>query len=362
MATRLGGGDVAQQLSALKEQLGADVGCVVRYHESGPECDVEEVAGGALLAKGSRYPIELSSNLLMGSRGQLFATHDYRKVEFYDRPLDLLTLEAGFRAGCTVPLTIGAKPIGALTLNGRSDWCGPAAIDQIVDASHDLVVALSRQLPRWATQRVLVCHDDALAAEGLVRITECELGLSVGKVASSMDEIVALGTEETDLIVTDCFVAGQRVDEQMRALRGAGGCGRVLVIASFDTSVNQRMAVRHGAVGYCSRAAGRDAVCDALETVAAGAALLPAVSREAGAEPVPLTPREGEVLLLLDRGRQVKEIAVALDLSPTTVRGYVRNVLVKLGAHTTTAALHAARVSGLLYSLERSGTGGGRAD
>ncbi|HEU4702367.1 MAG TPA: response regulator transcription factor [Conexibacter sp.] len=348
------GGELTQLLTALRDRTGADVGSVVRYlTEPDTECQVEAVVGPALLACGSRYPVAVSSNLMMGRRGEVLATSDYASIQTYDRPLDLMTVKAGFRAGCTVPLNVGARSIGSLTLSGwDSDWFDDGAVAALLEASHEMVIALSRETLPWTSQRALICHDDMLAAEGLSRLVEVDVGLSVGASVASMDELAELGTDEADLIITDCFVAGQRVDEQMNALRRAGGCGRVVVIASHDTPLNRNAAVRNGVVGYCARGAGRKAVSRALQTVAAGAAFLPSEAVNTWIDPPPVTRREAEVLLLLDRGKQVKEIANALGLSHTTVRGYVRNLLAKLDAHTTVGALHAARTNGLLQSLE----------
>ena len=356
MLSPLRGCELTQLLTALRDRTGADVGTVVRYlDEAATECRVEAVAGPALLARGSRYPVAVSSNLETARRGEVLATPDYASMSTYDRPLDLVTLKAGFRAGCTVPLNVGARAIGSLTVSGwDSDWFGAGAVEQMLEASHEMVIALNRETLPWTSQRALICHDDMLAAEGLSRLIEVDVGLSVGATVGSIDDLAALGTDESDLIITDCFVAGQRIDEQVIALRRAGGCGRVVVIASHDTPLNRNAAVRHGAVGYCSRGAGRQAVSRALQTVAAGAAFLPPDAISSWIDPPPVTRREAEVLLLLDRGRQVKEIANLLGLSHTTVRGYVRNLLCKLDAHTTIAALHAARTTGLLQSLEHA--------
>jgi DNA-binding NarL/FixJ family response regulator len=60
-----------------------------------------------------------------------------------------------------------------------------------------------------------------------------------------------------------------------------------------------------------------------------------------------LTPRQLEVLRLLDEGLSTTEIAAELGLSQTTVRNYVANLLAALGAHTRLQAVVAARKAGL---------------
>ena len=52
-----------------------------------------------------------------------------------------------------------------------------------------------------------------------------------------------------------------------------------------------------------------------------------------------LTPRQAEVLELLERGRSTKQIADELHLSPETVRNHVRHVLRAIGAHSRLEAV-----------------------
>lgn len=75
----------------------------------------------------------------------------------------------------------------------------------------------------------------------------------------------------------------------------------------------------------------------------------PAPPRQAGDTPrVSLTPREHEVLRLIDAGRSNKEIAAALSVSSRTAEFHVQNVLEKLEAHSRIEALRCARRQGLL--------------
>ena len=52
-----------------------------------------------------------------------------------------------------------------------------------------------------------------------------------------------------------------------------------------------------------------------------------------------LTPRQAEVLALLERGRTTKQIAQELHLSVETVRNHVRHLLRSLGAHSRLEAV-----------------------
>jgi PAS domain S-box-containing protein len=52
-----------------------------------------------------------------------------------------------------------------------------------------------------------------------------------------------------------------------------------------------------------------------------------------------LTPRQAEVLALLERGRTTKQIAEELQLSTETVRNHIRRLLRTLGAHSRLEAV-----------------------
>ena len=56
-----------------------------------------------------------------------------------------------------------------------------------------------------------------------------------------------------------------------------------------------------------------------------------------------LTPRQAEVLRLLEQGRSTKQIAAELHLSIETVRNHVRHLLRALGVNTRLEAVAAAR-------------------
>jgi PAS domain S-box-containing protein len=61
-----------------------------------------------------------------------------------------------------------------------------------------------------------------------------------------------------------------------------------------------------------------------------------------------LTPRQSEVLGLLEHGRSTVQIAKELSLSVETVRNHIRNLLHALGVHTRLEAVAVARHDHLL--------------
>jgi PAS domain S-box-containing protein len=58
-----------------------------------------------------------------------------------------------------------------------------------------------------------------------------------------------------------------------------------------------------------------------------------------------LTPRQAEVLRLLEQGRSTKQIAAELHLSTETVRNHIRHLFRALGVHSRLEAVAAARAA-----------------
>ena len=67
-----------------------------------------------------------------------------------------------------------------------------------------------------------------------------------------------------------------------------------------------------------------------------------------------LTPRQVEVLRLLEQGRSTKQIAAELHLTTETVRNHIRRLFRALGVHSRLEAVAAARAASPYESTEAS--------
>ena len=61
-----------------------------------------------------------------------------------------------------------------------------------------------------------------------------------------------------------------------------------------------------------------------------------------------LTPRETEVLTLLDQGKTIPDVAAAMSVSSSTVRNHTQHILLKLHAHSRYEAVALGRKLGLI--------------
>jgi DNA-binding NarL/FixJ family response regulator len=167
-----------------------------------------------------------------------------------------------------------------------------------------------------------------------------------------------------DVLIVDLVLP--RIDglAVTRAVAAAGLPVRVLVLTSQDTDEDVLAAIAAGAAGFLRKDPSFEELVAAVRAVAAGGAVIAPVllqrilTRVAEALPAPetttsskldaLTDREREVLVHVARGHSNAEIAVALQVSETTIKTHVGHVLTKLRLRDRTQAVVLAYETGLV--------------
>ena len=209
------------------------------------------------------------------------------------------------------------------------------------------------------TIRLMIVDDSEVVRVGLAAVLSQDAELDLIGQAGTSEEAVALATHiEPDLVLLDVRIPEEGGIEAGRQILEALPNTRVLFLSAFADDELVRAAILIGAKGYLLKEIDAELLIESIKRVAAGESLLDAgvrsgvldwvmrsVSTADASAKTPLTPQEQRIVALVADGMTNKEIAVALALSPKTVKNYLSNVFEKLGIQrrSQAAALHAGK-------------------
>ncbi|MEI2786215.1 MAG: response regulator transcription factor [Candidatus Nanopelagicales bacterium] len=216
---------------------------------------------------------------------------------------------------------------------------------------------------------VLIVDDDTLVRTGLRLMIETQADLYVVGEADNGDDAVRLCRDlQPDIVLMDIRMPGTDGLQATRRLTSADAgdeVPRVIILTTFELDDYVFEAVRAGASGFLLKRTRAEDLLDGIRTVAGGDALLsPSVTRRlmrefarttsGAALPIELgdldtlTQREREVLIHIGHGLSNREIAQQMYLAESTVKTYVKHILMKLGLRDRVHAVVYAYEAGLM--------------
>jgi two-component system NarL family response regulator len=199
-----------------------------------------------------------------------------------------------------------------------------------------------------------VVDDQELFRRGLTMLLSVEEDIEV--VGEASDGIAATDVAATtvpDVILMDVRMPKRSGIEACVQIKEVAPTARIIMLTVSDEEADLYDAVKNGASGYLLKDSSIDEVAQAVRVVADGQSLIsPSMAiklldefkqmSRADRQQVPsprLTDRELEVLRLVAKGHNNREIAKQLFISENTVKNHVRNILEKLQLHSRMEAV-----------------------
>ena len=201
--------------------------------------------------------------------------------------------------------------------------------------------------------RVVVVDDDYMVVRVHSAFVERVPGCTV--VGSASDGAGALRLVREllpDVVLLDVYMPGRSGLETCAAIKEMSPSTRIVMLTASDDEGDLYDAIKNGASGYLLKDSSIDQVEQAIRLVADGQSLIsPSMATKlldefklmsSAEESLPsprLTTRELEVLRLVARGHNNRQVAAELFISENTVKNHVRNILEKLQLHSRMEAV-----------------------
>ena len=196
--------------------------------------------------------------------------------------------------------------------------------------------------------RVVIVEDHALTRAGLRTMLESSYDV-VGEAADGIAGLDVILRERPDVAVIDIGLPGMDGIALTQRVRADLPATRVVIVTMIDLEEEVLAALAAGADAYCLKNSEPERVADAVRIAAGGGAFFdPQIAHvvlskfsNSGKDDLrgsPLTARETEILRLIADGRANAEIAEQLYIGLGTVKGHIRDILVKLSASDRTHA------------------------
>jgi len=205
---------------------------------------------------------------------------------------------------------------------------------------------------------VLIVDDHALFRRGLEMVLAEEPDIElVGEASDGAEAVAKAGEALPDVVLMDIRMPKSSGIEACRAMKEVAPSAKIVMLTISDEEEDLFEAIRAGASGYLLKDIPYDEVADVVRAVHGGQSLInpsmaaklltefAALAKRDGEEraqdvPAPkLTDREMEVLRLVARGMNNRDIAKELFISENTVKNHVRNILEKLQIHSRMEAV-----------------------
>ncbi|MDJ0675760.1 MAG: response regulator transcription factor [Calothrix sp. MO_167.B42] len=216
--------------------------------------------------------------------------------------------------------------------------------------------------------RLLLVDDQSIIRQGIKSLLESQADFDViGEAENGQQAINQIEALQPDLVLMDVRMPIMDGVAATHIIAKKFPQIKILILTTFDDDEYVSQAIKFGAKGYLLKDTPMDPLANAIRLIDAGhthlgpgliekvithvSGISPAKNTIMPPELAELTPREKEVLHLIAKGANNKEIAKSLFIAERTVKNHVTSILTRLNLRDRTQA--AIFAHSFLYIFEQ---------
>lgn len=209
--------------------------------------------------------------------------------------------------------------------------------------------------------RIMIVDDHALFRSGIKLVLLRHEGFKVvGEAGDGLEGVKRAIQLKPDVVLLDLHMSGTSGLEVLRLLKEDIPETQVVMLTVSEDTEDLLETLRAGARGYLLKNIDTEFLLESIQRAARGESVMsPQIALKladslrvipkvnvavADVNPGKLSPREREIIVMLASGASNKEIALALNLSESTIKVHVQGILRKLNL--------AKRVQAAVYAVE----------
>jgi DNA-binding NarL/FixJ family response regulator len=211
--------------------------------------------------------------------------------------------------------------------------------------------------------RICLVEDQTLVRQGIQTLLDLVDDIDVVAEAKDGEEALRIIPQvKPDVVLLDMYLPKRNGLEVLKELKQSESLPPTLILTTFDEDKFVIGGLQAGAKGYLLKDVSLDQLTGAIRTLAGGGTLVhPAITQRllnnldriqcdfpSSDIPLPLSGREVEILRLVARGYNNREIGHALTITEGTVKNYVSSILSKMGVRDRIRAVLKALEAGYL--------------
>lgn len=190
--------------------------------------------------------------------------------------------------------------------------------------------------------RVLLCDDHLVVRMGIAAIISLEKDMTVvAEAENGLDAVRLAAEKKPDVIVMDLMMPKLDGAQATAQIRAANPDARIIILTTFGGSIDVKRALDAGAQSALVKATSQAELMDAIRRTAAGESVICSEignTLDVDADSADLTERQMEILSLVAKGLNNREIAELMKVSRDCIKAHLKTIFAKLGVASRSEA------------------------